>query len=93
MESIINEVCHDNCGAMDCFRIFYDVSFTNILITSVVLTAVGYVRSNVFILPRIGNTWAGISDFVIAYAVILFVGIIFYEPIALGTASLYLDCC
>lgn len=67
--------------------LFYDVSFTNILITSVVLTAVGYV-GDVFILPRIGNTWAGISDFVIAYPVIYLLGSYFYEqPIALGTAS------
>lgn len=67
--------------------LIYDVSFTDVLITSVVLTAVGYV-GDVLLLPRIGNVWAAISDFVIAYAVIYFVGSYLYEqPIALGTAS------
>jgi len=67
--------------------LIYDVSFTDVLITSVVLTAVGYV-GDVFILPKIGNVWAAISDFVIAYAIIYFLGSYIYEqPIALGTAS------
>lgn len=67
--------------------LIYDVSFTDVLITSVVLTAVGYV-GDVFILPKIGNVWAAISDFVIAYAVIYFFGSYIYEqPLALGTAA------
>lgn len=67
--------------------LIYDVSFSEVLITSVVLTVVGYV-GDVFILPKIGNVWAAISDFVIAYAVIYFLGSYIYEqPIALGTAS------
>lgn len=67
--------------------LIYDVSFTDVLITSVVLTAVGYV-GDVFILPKIGNVWAAISDFVIAYAIIYFLGSYIYEqPLALGTAS------
>jgi hypothetical protein len=67
--------------------LIYDVSFTDVLITSVVLTAVGYV-GDVFILPKIGNVWAAISDFVIAYAVIYFLGSYIYEqPLTLGTAA------
>lgn len=67
--------------------LIYDVSFSDVLITSVVLTAVGYV-GDVFILPKIGNVWAAISDFVIAYAVIYFLGSYIYEqPLALGTAA------
>lgn len=67
--------------------IFFDVSFTDILITSVVLSVVGYV-GDVYLLPKIGNVWAAIGDFVIAYAVIYFLGSYIYEqPIALGTAS------
>ncbi|MCZ8534555.1 YndM family protein [Psychrobacillus psychrodurans] len=67
--------------------LIYDVSFTDVLITSVLLTAVGYV-GDVFILPKIGNVWAAISDFVIAYAVIYFLGSYIYEqPLALGTAA------
>jgi hypothetical protein len=67
--------------------LIYDVSFTDVVITSVVLTAVGYV-GDVFILPKIGNVWAAISDFVIAYAIIYFLGSYIYEqPLALGTAA------
>ena len=68
--------------------VFYDVSISDMLITSVVLSVVGYV-GDVFLLPKIGNVWATISDFVIAYAVIYFLGSYIYEqPIALGAASL-----
>ncbi|MCZ8541677.1 YndM family protein [Psychrobacillus psychrodurans] len=67
--------------------LIYEVSFTDVVITSVVLTAVGYV-GDVFILPKIGNVWAAISDFVIAYAIIYFLGSYIYEqPLALGTAA------
>lgn len=67
--------------------IFYDVSIPDILVTSVVLTVLGYV-GDVFILPKIGNVWASISDFVLAYAVIYLLGSTIYEqPIALGSAA------
>ncbi|WP_419960263.1 DUF2512 family protein [Psychrobacillus sp. BM2] len=67
--------------------IFYNVSFTDVLITSVVLSIVGYV-GDVFLLPIIGNVWVAIGDFVIAYAAIYLLGSYIYEqPIALGTAS------
>lgn len=67
--------------------LIYDVSFTDVLITSVVLSVVGYV-GDVYLLPKIGNVWAAISDFVIAYAVIYLLGSYIYEqPIALGAAS------
>jgi len=68
--------------------VLYDVSISDMLITSVVLSVVGYV-GDVFLLPKIGNMWATISDFVIAYAVIYFLGSYIYEqPVALGAASL-----
>ncbi|MFJ7827384.1 YndM family protein [Psychrobacillus sp. NPDC096623] len=67
--------------------IFYDVSIPDILVTSVVLSVVGYV-GDIFILPKIGNVWATISDFVLAYAVIYFLGSTIYEqPMALGSAA------
>lgn len=67
--------------------LLFGVSFADVLITSVVLTIVGYV-GDVFILPKIGNVWAAISDFVIAYAVIYFLGSFLYEQsVSLGTAS------
>lgn len=68
--------------------VLYDVSISDMLITSLVLSVVGYV-GDVFLLPKIGNMWATISDFVIAYAVIYFLGSYIYEqPVALGAASL-----
>ncbi|SDN47504.1 Protein of unknown function [Psychrobacillus sp. OK028] len=67
--------------------IFYDVSIPDILVTSVVLTVVGYV-GDIFILPKIGNVWAAISDFVIAYVVIYSLGSnIYVQPMALGSAA------
>lgn len=67
--------------------VFYDVSIPDMLITSVVLSIVGYV-GDVYLLPKIGSVWAAISDFVIAYAVIYFLGYYIYEqPISLGAAS------
>jgi len=66
---------------------FFGVSFTDILITSVVLTVIGYV-GDAFILPRVGNVFAAITDFVLAYAVVWMMGnMLIEEPIALGTAS------
>ena len=67
--------------------VFYDVSISDMLITSVVLSVAGYV-GDVFLLPKIGNVWATISDFVIANVVIYFLGSYIYEqPIALWAAT------
>jgi len=67
--------------------LYYGVSFTDILITSVLLTGVSYI-GDVFILPRIGNVFASITDFGLAMLGIWLVGSYIYEqPIALGTAS------
>ena len=66
---------------------FYGVSFTDILITSVVLTVVAYV-ADVFLLQSVGNVLAAIMDFVMAMAIIWLIGSYLYEgPISLGTAS------
>lgn len=67
--------------------LFFGVDITEILITSVVLTVVGFIGDE-FILPRIGNVLAAIGDFVLAFAVIWLLGYNLYdEPIALGTAA------
>ncbi|MEI4770651.1 YndM family protein [Psychrobacillus sp. FJAT-51614] len=67
--------------------LFFGVDLSEILITSVVLTVIGYVADR-FILPRIGNVLAIIGDFVLAFAVIWLLGYYLYdEPIALGTAT------
>ncbi|TQR21672.1 DUF2512 family protein [Psychrobacillus vulpis] len=66
---------------------YYGINFTNILIISILLTAIGFV-SDILILPRSGNILALIIDFVLTIAVIWIVGsFIFNQQIALGTAS------
>lgn len=57
----------------------YGVSFTDVLITSVVLTGVGFI-ADVYILPRIGNVFASIADFGLALVVIWLVGSYLFEP-------------
>jgi hypothetical protein len=57
----------------------YGVSFTDVLITSVVLTGVGYI-ADVYILPRIGNVFASIADFGLALVLIWLVGSYLFEP-------------
>jgi len=66
---------------------FFDVSFTDVLITSVVLTVIAYAADK-FILPRVGNVFAALSDFVLVMAIIWLLGSMLYEgPLALGTAA------
>lgn len=66
---------------------FFDVNFTDIFMTSVVITVVGFI-GDLFVLPRIGNVFAAITDFFLALVVVWVLGsIIFDEPIPLGTAS------
>ncbi|MFX3675145.1 MAG: YndM family protein [Paenisporosarcina sp.] len=67
--------------------LYYGVFFTDILITSVLLTGVSFI-GDVFILPRIGNVFASITDFGLAMLGIWLVGSYLYEqPIELGTAA------
>ena len=66
----------------------FGVSFTDILLTSIVLTGVSYI-GDMFILPRVGNITATIADFGLAFVLIWLMGSILYEgPILLGLASL-----
>ncbi|MBE3102676.1 MAG: DUF2512 family protein, partial [Bacilli bacterium] len=67
---------------------YYEVSFTNILITSVLLTGFSYAL-DVYVLPRVGNVFATITDFVVAWVGIWLVGsFLFSDLIPLGRASL-----
>ncbi|MFC4076400.1 YndM family protein [Salinithrix halophila] len=52
---------------------FYDVSFTDVFLTSVVLTAIGYL-GDLLILPRTGNFIASMGDFGLALIVVWFMG-------------------
>ncbi|MFD2922985.1 YndM family protein [Halobacillus naozhouensis] len=68
---------------------FYDVSFADILTTSVLLTATAYLIGDLFILPKMGNTAATIADFGLALAGTWILGAFLFEaPVPLGTASL-----
>lgn len=66
--------------------VFYAVNSRDVLITSVVLTVIGYI-ADVYILPRVGNTLAAIGDFLLATAVIWVTGNTLEIPIAIGSAS------
>ncbi|WP_337017006.1 YndM family protein [Oceanobacillus massiliensis] len=67
--------------------LFYNVSFGNILATSLLLSAISY-AGDIFLMPKFGNTVASLADFVLIWAVVWLVGNnIFEGPIALGTAA------
>lgn len=67
--------------------IFYEIKFTDILMTSVVLTVVGFI-GDMFVLPQIGNVLAAIVDFFLALVVVwLFAANVYDVPIALLTAA------
>ena len=55
-------------------RIFYDMSFGNVLSISVVLTLASYLIGDLLILRRTNNTMATISDFALAFLVIWLMG-------------------
>jgi hypothetical protein len=50
--------------------LFYNLAFTEVLTIAVVLTAVGYVLGDLFILRRTNNLTASIADFGLAFVVI-----------------------
>lgn len=67
--------------------LFYGVSIINVLITSVFITGAAYVL-DVSVLPKMGNVYASITDFILVLFVIyLFGSYLYIEPIPLGTAS------
>ncbi|WP_404451774.1 YndM family protein [Virgibacillus necropolis] len=67
----------------------FEVSFANILITSLVLTGASFIIGDLYVLPKIGNIGASMVDLVLALAGVWAIGSILYaEPIPLGTASL-----
>lgn len=48
----------------------FGFSFTNILITTVLITGVSFVAGDLYVLPRFGNTAATILDFVLAFGMV-----------------------
>lgn len=68
--------------------LIYKVNLIDVLITSMVLTVIGFI-GDVLILPRIGNFFAAFGDFFLALVVVWLLGTnIFDVSIALGNASL-----
>ncbi|WP_047982220.1 YndM family protein [Ornithinibacillus contaminans] len=57
--------------------LFYDVSFLNILLTSIILSVISYI-ADVYILPYVSNFWATIADFGLAFAGIWIIAEFFY---------------
>ena len=49
------------------FGIFYDVSFFNLFLVSILTTAITYIIGDLFILGRFGSVVASISDFFLAF--------------------------
>ncbi|MFC4410138.1 YndM family protein [Chungangia koreensis] len=67
---------------------FYAVSFTDILILSLVITGIGYV-ADLYILPRAGNLFSSALDFGLALLIVWFLGSYLFEgPVPLATAAI-----
>ncbi|MFF5996609.1 YndM family protein [Lysinibacillus sp. KU-BSD001] len=65
--------------------LFFSISFRDILITSIVLTAIGFV-GDVYLLPRTTNTLTAIADFGLAFFVVWIMGMyLFNETYLEGT--------
>lgn len=58
--------------------LFFNVSFTDILITSIILTAIAF-AVDILILPRVGNIVAAVGDFALAYIGIWVIGEYFFN--------------
>ncbi len=58
--------------------LFYRVSYANILLTTVVLTVAGYLV-DVFLMPRIGNLFATLSDLLLSFSIIWLIGTYFFD--------------
>lgn len=54
--------------------LFYDMSFSNVFLITLVLGVASYVIGDMFILPRTNNTMATIADFGLAFLVIWLMG-------------------
>lgn len=67
---------------------FYGISFTDILILSLVVTAIGYV-ADLFILPRAGNVFSSVLDFGLVLLTVWVLGAyLFEDPVPLATAAI-----
>jgi len=65
--------------------LFYDMSFGNVALISIVLTLAAYLIGDMLILPRSNNTMATIADFALAFAIIWLMG----ENLTFGDSLLF----
>ncbi|WP_077328381.1 YndM family protein [Virgibacillus siamensis] len=69
---------------------FYGVGFGDILMLSVLLTAVSYIVGDLLLLPRFENWGATLVDLGLTFLGIWFLGpLLFEENIPLGTAAIF----
>jgi hypothetical protein len=54
--------------------LMYDMSFTNVLLISLVLGLASYVIGDLFLLPKTNNTIAALADFGLAFMIIWILG-------------------
>lgn len=54
--------------------LMYDMSFTNVLLISLVLSIASYVIGDLFLLPKTNNTISTLTDFGLAFMIIWIVG-------------------
>lgn len=68
----------------------FQVSFVNVLITSITLTGASFIIGDLYLLPKIGNIGAAMVDFVLAFGGIWILGSLLFDepPIRLETISL-----
>ncbi|WP_430787611.1 DUF2512 family protein [Virgibacillus flavescens] len=67
----------------------YEVSSTNIIITSLILTITSFIIGDLYALPKIGNVGASMIDFITAVTGIYIMGtILIDEVIPLASASI-----
>lgn len=67
---------------------FFNISFGDILITSILLTGAAFLIGDLFILPKYGNPIATIADFGLALLGVWLLGaLLFEQPISLGAAA------
>ncbi|MGA9172995.1 MAG: DUF2512 family protein [Thermoactinomyces sp.] len=56
----------------------YGIDYSTVLLTSVILTLVGYF-GDLFLLPRMGNIFTTLSDFIIAFIVVWAIGTYLFD--------------
>lgn len=58
--------------------VIYDVDYSSILFVSITLTLIGY-AGDLLLLPRIGNLFTTLSDTVLSYLIVWFIGTYFFD--------------